>query len=101
MNMQIDVNTSPMTLQELIDYHGDRLIAIYHEMDSKDSMLIPQLTLHIAVPDHFTHEMTYVLLYGKYHLQRVCIDSHSFPPHNLEVIQQCIEAIKAMKWEAR
>lgn len=101
MNMQIDVNTSPMTLQELIDYHGDRLIAIYHEMDSKDSMLISQLTLHIAVPDHFTHEMTYVLLYDKYHLQKVCVNANPLPPHNLESIHQCIEAIKTMKWEAR
>jgi hypothetical protein len=99
--MQIDVNTSPMTFQELIDYHGDRIIAISHEMDSKDPVLIPQLTLHIAVPDHFTHEMTYVFLNDKYYLQRVCIDSHALPPRNLESIQQCIEMIKTMKWKVR
>lgn len=99
--MQIDINTNPMTFQELIDYHGDRLIAISYKIDSKDSVLIPQLTLHIAVPAHPTYEMAYVLLNNKYYLQRVCIDSHSFPPDNLEVIQQCIEAIKAMKWKAR
>ena len=85
--MQIEINTKPMTIDELIASHAGHIVGVGFAIDSES--LIPSIAITTQMPS-YQQKAVYVSSGHTWHLQSMSLDSTQYATQN-ELLTRNIE----------
>lgn len=91
--MNINIDTTPVTFDALIDKYLAMIVAISFTLDSNTS--IPTLVLSVKLD--FVWEITYVQAKNLWYVQKVSVDANNYPNHDKALISSVIHRIYNMQ----
>ena len=83
-------NIRPLTIDEVIAEHGDRIVRVHYSIDSAD--MLP--TLIIKVADRYLATLRYINANNHWHLQAYTVDSAEHEPRNDDAVRRVIDTVR-------
>ena len=90
--MMMHFNTKPLTLDEVIAEHGDRIVRVHYSIDSADMMP----TLIIKVADRYLATLRYINANNHWQLQAYTVDSAEHEPRNDDAVRRVLGVVRKM-----
>ena len=91
--MMMHFNTKPLTLDEVIAPHSDRIVHAHYSIDSAD--MLP--TLEIKVADRYLTTLRYISADNRWHLQAYTLDASGYEPRNDDAVSHVLDAVRKME----
>ena len=85
-------NTKPLTVDEVITEHSDRIVHAHYSIDSADMMP----TLIIKVADRYLTTLRYINVNNRWHLQACTLDASGYEPRNDDAVSRVLDAVRKM-----
>jgi|GEM_PF-5090083 len=86
-------NTKPVTIDQLIAVHGNRIVHARFSMDSNDVTA----TLEIKVMDRYLNTLCYISDGKRWYLQSYTVDARSHEPRNDEAVNYVLDFARSVK----
>jgi molybdenum cofactor biosynthesis enzyme MoaA len=90
--MMMHFNTKPLTLDEVIAEHGDRIVRVHYSIDSAD--MLP--TLVIKVTDRYLTTLRYINANNLWQLQAYTLDASIHEPRNDDAVRRVLDVVRKM-----
>lgn len=86
-------NTKPVTINQLIAVHGDRIVHARFSMNSDDVAT----TLEIKVMDRYLSTLCYINVDHRWHLQAYTVDARIHEPRNDDAVHRVLDFARSVE----
>lgn len=92
MKRSMPSDTKPVTIDQLIAEHGDRIVHARFSMASDDVAAM----LEIKVMDRYLSTLRYISVDRRWHLQAYTVDARSHEPRNDDAVHRVLDFARSL-----